>query len=135
MTNDNHNESIKPLRICCYGSSSKNTPKKYLSEAYELGSIIAKRGHICVNGAGASGCMASLNDGASAFGGSIIGVIHEMFAVDGEGAHPVFGKNRKDNVKIMVASGNDLKERKKLLVEEADGIVVLPGGPGTWDEV
>jgi predicted Rossmann-fold nucleotide-binding protein len=36
---------------------------------------------------------------------------------------------------ILVAGGDDLQERKKLLVRNADGLIVLPGGPGTWDEV
>ena len=40
------------LRICCYGSSSSRTPPKYTNAAYELGKILAKRGHTCVNGAG-----------------------------------------------------------------------------------
>ena len=28
-----------------------------------------------------------------------------------------------------------MQERKKLLVEHADALLVLPGGPGTWDEL
>lgn len=36
---------------------------------------------------------------------------------------------------MLVASGPDLQERKKLLVKDADALVVLPGGPGTWDEL
>jgi predicted Rossmann-fold nucleotide-binding protein len=35
----------------------------------------------------------------------------------------------------VIARGNDLQERKRLLVEGADALAVLPGGPGTWDEV
>lgn len=48
-----------PLRICCYGSSSAKTPKLFLKEAWNLGYILAKRGHTCVNGAGSFGCMVS----------------------------------------------------------------------------
>jgi predicted Rossmann-fold nucleotide-binding protein len=36
---------------------------------------------------------------------------------------------------MLVARGKDLQERKRLLVEGSDGLVVLPGGPGTWDEL
>ena len=36
---------------------------------------------------------------------------------------------------ILLATGNDLQERKRLLVRDADALVVLPGGPGTWDEL
>ena len=48
------------------------------------------------------------------------------------GAHSAFHGGKRT---ILVASGNDLRERKRLLVENADALVVLPGGPGTFDEV
>lgn len=127
--------STQSLKICCYGSSSSDTPSKYLTEAYNLGKNLAIRGHVCVNGAGPTGCMGSLNEGASDAGGNIVGVIHEMFAVDGFGPHSVFKEGQYSNSTLIMAGGDDLQERKKLLVEEADAIVVLPGGPGTWDEL
>jgi len=124
--------SEDPLRICCYGSSSSLTPLEYLTQAETLGRTLARRGHICVNGAGSSGCMAAMNDGASAEGGRIVGVIHEMFVVDGSdwvskegGAHSAFHEGKRE---ILVAGGNDLQERKRLLVEGADALIVLPGG-------
>eukprot|EP00574_Skeletonema_japonicum_P013840 CAMPEP_0201716418 /NCGR_PEP_ID=MMETSP0593-20130828/2387_1 /ASSEMBLY_ACC=CAM_ASM_000672 /TAXON_ID=267983 /ORGANISM="Skeletonema japonicum, Strain CCMP2506" /LENGTH=312 /DNA_ID=CAMNT_0048206209 /DNA_START=37 /DNA_END=975 /DNA_ORIENTATION=- len=124
-----------PLRICCYGSSSSRTPAKYTDAAYNLGYHLAKRGHTCVNGAGKEGCMAAMNRGANDGDGAIVGVTHEAFIVDDggwfEGAHSVF----KTKHTILTAKGTDLQERKKLLVEGADGLVVLPGGPGTWDEL
>ena len=80
------------------------------------------------------------------------GVIHEMFVVDGSdwcvrdgGAHQVFRNASRTTAsaphrdaplrEMIVAGGDDLQERKKLLVQGADALVVLPGGPGTWDEV
>jgi predicted Rossmann-fold nucleotide-binding protein len=135
------------LRVCCYGSSSSETPQVYLQQARDLGYLLGRRGHVCVNGAGSFGCMAALNDGALEGNGHIVGVIHEMWLVDqGDykgltvrdgGAHAVFDGNDKAGPirEIKVASGNDLQERKRLLVEGADALVVLPGGPGTWDEV
>ncbi|KAL7517230.1 hypothetical protein ACHAWX_002165 [Stephanocyclus meneghinianus] len=83
------------------------------------------------------GCMAAMNQGANDGNGKIVGVIHEMFVVDGsdwlEGSHSVFAQGGKH--KILVARGDNLQERKRLLVEGADALVVLPGGPGTWDEL
>jgi predicted Rossmann-fold nucleotide-binding protein len=152
----------KPLRVCCYGSSSSLTPVKYLSPAKSVGYILAKRGHTCVNGAGSFGCMAAMNDGAADGNGHIVGVIHEMWLVDSSdwgvrdqerrtlrdgGAHSVFdganGNNDNSNAserdgpkrEMLVAGGKDLQERKRLLVDKADALIVLPGGPGTWDEV
>ena len=149
-------EAKSSLRVTCYGSSSAKTPERYLEAARSLGYILARRGHVCVNGAGSYGCMAAMNDGAVAGNGHIIGVIHEMFLVDGGydawggrkitrdgSAHKAFDaalNNEKQESggpirEILVAGGDDLQERKKLLVDKADALVVLPGGPGTWDEV
>jgi hypothetical protein len=69
-----------------------------------------------------------------------------MFVVDGSdwcardgGAHRIFSDANKSSSgpirEILVAGGDDLQERKRLLVDKADALVVLPGGPGTWDEV
>ena len=54
----------RSLRVCCYGSSSSLTPEQYLQEARHVGYLLAKRGHVTVNGAGSYGCMAAMNDGA-----------------------------------------------------------------------
>jgi uncharacterized protein (TIGR00730 family) len=157
----------KPLRICCYGSSSSETPELYLTEARSLGYMLAKRGHTCVNGAGAYGCMAAMNDGAHAGDGHIVGVIHEMWLQKSEalrdgGAHRIFHSTENaappdtntttatttnnSNLSLnpawngpkremLIAGGKDLQERKRLLVDQADALIVLPGGPGTWDEL
>lgn len=177
-----HQTAAKSLRVTCYGSSSSKTPQRYLKEARQLGYILAKRGHVCVNGAGQFGCMAAMNEGVELGEGSVVGVIHEMFLVDNGywqtqgknndhktnnnnkktavimrdgGAHHVFANatmrhKDDDNIlattthlpeqqqptrELLVAGGRDLQERKKLLVRGADGLVVLPGGPGTWDEL
>jgi predicted Rossmann-fold nucleotide-binding protein len=39
----------------------------------------------------------------------------------------------KMNIKLV--GGPDLQERKKFLVANTDALIVLPGGPGTWDEL
>ena len=89
--------------------------------------------------------------------GKVVGVIHEMFIKDtvgGEGGSssksgsksgngrshdwlakcaPVF--STCNNAEIRVAGGNDLQERKRMLVEGVDALIVMPGGPGTFDEV
>jgi uncharacterized protein (TIGR00730 family) len=129
-----------------------------MTAARELGYLLAKRGHTCVNGAGSFGCMAAMNDGAVKGGGQVVGVIHEMWLVDGDsageqqqqlvrdgGAHAAFSfakdsqstdsNKLNSNITLLVAGGTDLQERKRLLVDGADALVVLPGGPGTWDEL
>eukprot|EP00979_Chaetoceros_neogracilis_P005327 scaffold974_cov224-Chaetoceros_neogracile.AAC.9 len=130
-----------PLRVCCYGSSSKNTKEPYIKEAYSLGQNLGTRGHTCVNGAGATGCMGAMNQGVLDVGGRVVGVIHEMFVAEGkgyqwvEGCHSVFKQDDNDKTHLKIVGGDDLQERKRMLVKGADALVVLPGGPGTFDEL
>ena len=129
------------LRVCCYGSSSKNTKEPYIKEAYSLGQILGTRGHTCVNGAGSTGCMGAMNQGVLDVDGRVVGVIHEMFVAKKgkgkwvEGCHSVFKQNKNDKTHLMIVGGDDLQERKRMLVKGADALVVLPGGPGTFDEL
>ena len=53
------------------------------------------------------------------------------------GPHPALLRPTKKGPtrEMLVAGGKDLQERKRLLVENADALIVLPGGPGTWDEL
>ena len=158
------NKAPKSLRVCCFGSSSSETPEAYLKPSGEVGYLLATRGHVCVNGAGSYGCMWAMNEGAVQGNGHIVGVIHEMWLKVGEdvkqqwglqrplrdgGAHQAFAgatpqsgsasgqEKKKDGPirELLVAGGKDLQERKKLLIENADALVVMPGGPGTFDEV
>ena len=74
--------------------------------------------------------MGALNDTMLKRGGQVIGVIHEIWM-------PKTGK--KDELhraitNLKVASGDNLSERKEMLKAEADGFIVLPGGPGTYEE-
>ncbi|CAM9200775.1 unnamed protein product [Choristocarpus tenellus] len=71
--------------------------------------------------------MGSLNDGVHEHGGVARGVIHRMWIVDNS-EHTTIDD-------LRVVDGDWLQERKRALVEEADCIIALPGGPGTWDEL
>ena len=115
------------MRICVYASSSQKTSARFLEEGRALGALIAARGHVLVNGGGRFGGMGALNDACRAAGGAIVCVIHEMFVVD--------EKEFDGAERMIVAGGDDLGERKRLLVENCDALVVLPGGVGTLDEL
>ena len=71
---------VRPLNICVYASSSRNSSESAKASARALGELLAERGHLCINGGGQFGCMGSLNDGVfSVAGGRLLVVIHEMW--------------------------------------------------------
>lgn len=114
------------FRVGVFGSSAKTTSQKICDEAFRLGALIAERGFVCVNGAGSTGVMGYLNEGARSKNGKIKGVIHRTFIVDA-----------KEDVKItdlVITNGHGLNERKDALFEESDCLIVMPGGVGTFDE-
>ena len=114
------------MRVTVFGSSSPRTPTKYLDIAFDLGALIAAKKHICVNGGGREGCMGAMNRGARSQGGEIIGVLHERWKVESEDMQVT---------KMIYTSGTDLTDRKQILLDNGDGVLVLPGGVGTLDEL
>jgi len=60
------------MRVVVYGSASKDTPQAFKDASFELGKLLAQRGHICVNGGGNTGCMGSLSDGCLSHGGKVL---------------------------------------------------------------
>ena len=113
------------ISVCVFASSRESNPR-FTKAALELGNLLAEKGLLCVNGAGQFGCMGALNKACHANGGKIRGIIHKKFVVD-------FGESAliKD---LIVSDGDDLVERKQLLMDNGDCIIVLPGGIGTFDE-
>lgn len=70
--------------------------------------------------------MGYVTAGARSKEGKVIGIIHENFCVDGEEA--------SHTTELIKSKGPDLTERKQLLYDNGDCIIVLPGGVGTFDE-
>ncbi len=97
----------------------------FLKSAETLGSILAKNGKTVVYGGGGSGLMGRLADGVLKSGGSIVGIIPN-FMQELEWAHTKLTELR------LVST---MHERKLMMMQESDGIVALPGGSGTFEEL
>ncbi|GAB5370370.1 hypothetical protein AAMO2058_001486900 [Amorphochlora amoebiformis] len=91
------------MKVCVFGSSSKNTPEKYLNASRELGELLAKGGHTCVTGGGLYGCMGAVNDAAIEAKGNTLGVIHKMWCGQG-----VMDEKHKRLTKLVVVDGDNL---------------------------
>ena len=111
--------------ICVYCGSSDRLHPAYLQAARSMGSNIARRGLELVYGAGSTGLMGALADGALEAGCQVIGVIPTYFNTP-QLAHA--GLTRLEIVETI-------HQRKARMAELADAFIALPGGFGTLEEL
>lgn len=111
--------------ICVYCGSSDKMAPVYLDAAREMGAAIARRGMTVIYGAGSTGLMGAVADGALDAGGEVIGVIPEMFNT------PVLAHTRLTKLEVVA----NMHVRKARLAELADAFIALPGGFGTFEEL
>lgn len=115
--------SIK--NVCVYSASSTKIDANYFQAAQELGHLLARQHINVINGAGCLGLMCQLSDAALEAGGTVTGIIPH-FMVE-QGWHHR-GLTRLIETETM-------HERKQLMAELSDGIIALPGGCGTMEEL
>ena len=113
------------MKICLYGASSNQIDKIYIDATERLGEEMAKRGHTLIFGGGANGLMGAAARGATKGNGEIIGISPKFFDVDG-----VLYDKCTDFIYTET-----MRERKQLLEDMSEGFIVMPGGPGTFDEL
>jgi hypothetical protein len=116
---------MSKLAITVYGASSSNIDKAYFDAAYTVGHIAAEQGVTIVNGGGRMGLMGAVNQGAIDGGGETIGVIPK-FMVERGWQHPSLSR---------LEVTDSMHSRKELMAKLATGIIALPGGVGTLDEL
>lgn len=112
------------LSICVFCGSRSGKHASYEDAARDLGQAIGRQGHRLVYGAGDVGLMGAVARAAQTVGAETFGVIPE---------HLVKAEVGKTDLTTYVVTP-DMHERKKRMYEEADVIVVLPGGAGSLDE-
>ena len=111
--------------ITVYCASSTKIDRMYFDAARELGREIAARNLPVINGGGRMGLMAAVSDGALQAGGRAIGVIPQ-FMVDQ-------GRNHPGLTETIITA--DMHERKRIMASLALGVIALPGGVGTLEEM
>ncbi len=112
-------------KICVYCGSADDLNPAYLEGADQMGKAIAKRGWQLWYGAGSTGLMGAVANGALGAGGEVIGVIPAIFHTP-QLAHS--GLTRLEIVESM-------HQRKERLADQADAFIALPGGFGTFEEL
>ena len=118
--------SMKKLSsIAVYCSSSNKVRSSYMEAAEQLGALFAQAGIRLIYGDGGIGLMAAAAKGALDAGGEVLGVIPQ-FMVDQ-------GWNNPRSTRTIITQ--TMHERKTTICEEADAMVALPGGIGTFEEL
>lgn len=114
-----------PQSICVFCGSSEFVSQDYKDVAHKLGKILVQEGIRLVYGGSRTGLMGVIADSVMSEGGQAIGFIpqnlHEF----------EIGHDGLTELHIV----DSMHERKRLMFEYSDAIIVLPGGFGTLDEV
>lgn len=111
--------------VCVYCASSRTCDPAYHAAARRLGTVLAGAGFTIVYGGGGAGSMGALADGAIASGGRVIGIL-PRFMDELEWGHRGLTELR------LV---EDMRTRKHMMLEGSSGVVALPGGCGTFEEL
>lgn len=111
--------------IVVYCGSNPGKKALYAETAYELGTALAKRNIKLIYGGGNMGLMGRVADGAMDNAGFVTGIIPNFLAKL-EVAHKTLSE---------LHFVDTMHERKAKMVSMSDGVIALPGGYGTFDEL
>lgn len=111
--------------VCVFCGSSDSISNDYLQAARAMGEAIAEAGMTLVYGAGSTGLMGAVAEGALKGGAEVLGVIPELFH------NPALAHYGLTRLEVTA----DMHTRKARMYQLADGFIALPGGLGTMDEL
>lgn len=111
--------------VCVYSASSTKIADCYFRAARELGELLAHHGIRLVNGAGNLRLMRACADACLEAGGQVTGVI-PRFMVEQGWQHPRLTE---------LIETEDMHTRKQTMARLSDGVIALPGGCGTLEEL
>ncbi len=111
--------------VTIYCGSSSAAPQKFLDAAYQAGALLARQETTLITGGGRTGLMGAAATGALEAGGEVMGIIPE-FMVELRWHHSGLSELR---------TVQSMHQRKALMAELSHGVMALPGGIGTFDEL
>ncbi|WP_073347000.1 LOG family protein [Bacteroides congonensis] len=111
--------------VCVYSASSTKIDLVYFQAAEELGRLLAEHHIRLINGAGSIGLMCSVADAVLKNGGEVTGVI----------PHFMVEQNWHHTGLTELIEVESMHERKQKMANLSDGIIALPGGCGTLEEL
>ena len=115
---------MSSFSVCVYCGARPGKDPAYMEAASALGTSLATADMRLVYGAGDVGIMGAVARAAQGAGGDTFGVIPQ---------HLLDWEVGKRDLSTFIVT-ETMHERKKVMVMNADAIVVLPGGAGSLDE-
>jgi len=114
--------SIKAIAIYC--GSNGNNNSVYREMAGQVAAAIVGAELTLIYGGASVGLMGNIANAVLKLGGKVVGVLPQSL-MSKEIAHAGL-----TDLRIV----NSMHDRKAMIAEMADGFIMLPGGPGTWEE-
>ncbi len=115
--------------ICVYCGSSEGSDPAYVAQAQALGKALAEANIRLVYGGGGIGLMGAIAKTTLAHGGSVLGIIPEFLKQH----ERVVAAGDLEGCDLQIVP--DMHTRKRIMFEEADAFVAMPGGVGTLEEL
>ncbi|UBV16858.1 TIGR00730 family Rossman fold protein [Mycolicibacterium fortuitum] len=109
------------MNICVFLSAA-DLDERYTEPARAFAELLGKGGHTLVWGGSDKGLMKVVADEVQASGGRLVGISVDFLR-----------QQARVGADEMVITA-DLSERKAVLLERSDALMVMPGGLGTLDE-
>ncbi|MFD2969185.1 LOG family protein [Sphingobacterium bambusae] len=116
---------MKLKSIVVYCASSFGHSDVYREQAAHAGRVMAERHIQLVYGGGKVGLMGTVANAALEAGGNVVGVI----------PHFLNSKEREHTGITTLITVDTMHDRKRIMNDYAEGVIALPGGFGTLEEL
>jgi|LSQX01.2.fsa_nt_gb uncharacterized protein (TIGR00730 family) len=113
------------MKVAAYCGSRPGVRPEYMDFAAKFGKALAENGHTLVFGGSHVGLMGAVANGVLDNGGNVIGVVPDVEYI----------KSVEHKTLTKTYYTATMSERRNKMIELSDVYVVLPGGPGTLDEM
>jgi cytokinin riboside 5'-monophosphate phosphoribohydrolase len=113
------------MNVCVFCSSSNAVDQVYFNDAAILGSLIAQNGHTLVYGGANVGLMEHLARSTKQHNGKVTGIIPRK----------IYDKELSSDHADECIVTETMDERKRLMRNNSDAFIALPGGFGTLEEI
>ncbi len=138
FTNKNIGEPLKIVdkKVCIFCGSSSGSSPKIISASEKLGQLIGEINWGLVYGGGTRGIMGAVARNVSKYGGPVHGIIPKALMEREQDSTVISSDglpNEKEYGKTTVV--HDMHTRKRMMGQEADAFIALPGGFGTAEEL